>query len=300
MKMNLSKTILLAAGLLAAAWPARSFAQTSHGKVVEGLGIKSSLLDKQVRFSVYFPPDYAASNRSYPVVYLLHGYTDNETAWIQFGEVHRIADEGIANGTIPPMLIVMPDGGVSFYINNHDGAVRFEDFFLQEFIPHIEKTFRTRTQPEFRGIAGLSMGGYGALVLALRHPDKFAGCAAFSSAILTDAEVVAERGERWARVYGPVYGGDAEGKDRLTTHWKEHSPIHIVQNAPPDAFKNVRLYLDCGDDDFLTKGNATFHIVLRDRKVPHEYRVRDGGHTWSYWRTGLPEGLKFLGAGFHR
>ena len=74
----------------------------------------------------------------------------------------------------------------------------------------------------------------------------------------------------------------------------------MVQDAATDKFKGVRLHLDCGDDDFLYAGNSTLHILLRDQKIPHEFRVRDGGHTWSYWRTGLPEGLKFIGSSFHR
>jgi S-formylglutathione hydrolase FrmB len=77
------------------------------------------------------------SRRWYPVVCLLHGYTDNDTGWLQFGEANQIADEGLAKGAIPPLILVMPDGGVSFYINNYDGSVRYEDFFIREFIPRI-------------------------------------------------------------------------------------------------------------------------------------------------------------------
>jgi S-formylglutathione hydrolase FrmB len=137
-------------------------------------------------------------------------------------------------------------------------------------------------------------------VHTLRHPDMFAACAAFSSGMHTDEEVIKHPDDDWRRVFGPVYGPDFKGQDRITDHFKANSPILIVQDATPNKFKDVRLYIDCGDDDFLYKGNSTFHIVLRDLKIAHEYRVRDGGHTWSYWRTGLPEGLKFIGASFHR
>ncbi|HMV47707.1 MAG TPA: alpha/beta hydrolase-fold protein [Blastocatellia bacterium] len=275
-------------------------AQIARGTVKEGLTVDSKILGKPQRYTVYLPFDYETSSRKYPVVYLLHGYTDNDTGWMQFGEAHLIADEAIAKREIPPMIIVMPDGGVSWYVNNHDGSVKYEDFFFQEFIPTIEKTYRIRAEKAYRGISGLSMGGHGSLVYSLRHPEMFVACAAFSAAVFTDEEVVANPDANWARVFGPVFGANLKGQERINDHLKSYSPIHIVKNAKPDAFKSVRFYIDCGDDDFLYKGNSTFHTVLRDLKIAHEYRVRDGGHTWTYWRTGLADGLKFIGESFHR
>ncbi|MGH9837437.1 MAG: alpha/beta hydrolase [Blastocatellia bacterium] len=277
-----------------------SFSQPSRGTVKEGLKVESSILGKPVRYTIYLPFDYETSERQYPVVYLLHGYTDNDTGWLQFGEANLIADEAIAKREIPPMIIVMPDGGVSWYINNHDGSVKYEDFFFKEFIPAIESKYRIRAQKQYRGISGLSMGGYGSLVYSLRHPEMFAACAAFSSAVQTDEEVMGAADDRWGQVFGPVYGASYKGKDRITEHFKSYSPLHIIRSANADKVKSVRYYIDCGDDDFLYKGNATLHITLRDLKIPHEYRVRDGSHTWTYWRTGLADGLKFIGESFHR
>jgi S-formylglutathione hydrolase FrmB len=274
--------------------------QIAHGKVQEGLTVESKVLGKSVRYTLYLPPDYETSHRLYPVVYLLHGYSDNDTGWLQFGEANRIADEGIANGTIPPMILVMPDGGVSFYINNFDGSVRYEDFFVSEFIPRVESRYRIRSEKQYRAIAGLSMGGFGALVHAMKHPDLFSACVAFSAGVRTDEDMMDQSEQRWAQVYAPVYGPGLNGKDRMTEHMKSYSPLHMSRNANADQFKGVRFYLDCGDDDALCKGNCALHIALTDQKIAHEFRVRDGAHTWSYWRGGLPEGLKFIGAGFHR
>lgn len=275
-------------------------AQSLPGTVKEGLKIESKILGKPVRYTVCLPAGYETSQRYYPVVYLLHGYSDNDTGWLQFGEAQQILDDGIAKREIPPMILVLPDGGVSFYINNSDNSVRWEDFFLQEFMPHIETQYRIRTAKEYRGIAGLSMGGYGSLVMTMRHPDLFAACAAFSSGVLTDEEAIANPDEDWTRVFGPVFGSGLKGKDRVSEHFKKYNPIHLAAGAKPDQFKDNRFYIDCGDDDFLYKGNSMLHIALRDHKIAHEFRIRDGGHTWTYWRTGLPEGLKFIGASFHR
>ncbi len=271
-----------------------------QARLLEGLVMNSSLMNQAVRYSIYLPPDYYISNRRYPVVYLLHGYGDNETGWVQFGEADRIADDNIKAGELAPMIIVMPNGGATWYVNDYQNKVRYEDMFVQELIPHIDSTFRTRTQREYRGIAGLSMGGFGALTLAMHHPELFSSCAALSAGIRTDESFVGLADERYNTVFAPVFSGPVKGEERLTVAWKRNSPITLAKSAPEGDLKKVRWWLDCGDDDALTVGNAMLHISLLDRKIAHEYRVRDGGHTWTYWRTGLPDALKFMSESFHR
>jgi S-formylglutathione hydrolase FrmB len=251
-----------------------------------------------VKFAVYLPPDYAASTRRYPVVYLLHGYSDDESGWIQFGEVNLAADRAIAEREISPMIIIMPDGGVSWYMNDYQGKVRWEDMFVNEFIPLIDKTFRTRAAREFRGISGLSMGGWGSLVLSMRHPDLFAACAAFSAAVWTEEDAATMEAPNYDRMFAALFGPRTDGK--ATDHFKAYNPINLAQAKPEAELKKVRYYIDCGDDDFLIKGNCLLHVALQERKIPHEFRVRDGAHTWSYWRTGITDGLKFIGQSFHR
>jgi enterochelin esterase-like enzyme len=270
------------------------------GQVVEDLSFKSELLSRKVDFAVYLPPDYDISQRRYPVVYLLHGFTDDESAWIQFGEVNRAADIGIASGAVPPLIIVMPDAGVTWYINDHRGEESYEEMFVSELIPHIDTTFRTRPDREFRTVSGLSMGGFGSLLLAMRHPELFGSCAAFSSAVHTDEEIVAMDDERYDELFTDLFGSRLRGEARLTAHFKEYSPLHLARRVPSEKLKEVRWYIDCGDDDFLYKGNAALHVLLRDLEIPHEFRVRDGAHNWTYWRTWIGEGLRFIGAGFHR
>jgi len=268
--------------------------------VTEGLKLRSKVLGQDVAYAVYVPPDYASSLRRYPVVYLLHGYTDDESGWIQFGEVGLAADRAIVAREIPPMIIVMPDGGVSWYVNDSADKVRWEDMFVQELIPHIDATFRTRPAREFRGIAGLSMGGWGTLVHALRHPELFSACAAFSAAVWPDEEIAGMKQDTWDKVLGPVFGAGLAGQGRLTPRFREINPLDLARSLPEDSLKKVRYYIDCGDDDFLIRGNCALHLLLADRKIPHEFRVRDGGHAWTYWRTGIVDGLRFIGEGFHR
>jgi enterochelin esterase-like enzyme len=276
-------------------------AHSQIGKVSEHLVLKSKILNRDVNYTLYLPYDYDLSHRSYPVVYLLHGYTDDDTGWLQFGEVNQYADEAISTGDIPPMIIVMPDGDVSWYINGIDGGVRYEDFFVKELIPHIDATYRTKPTREYRGIAGLSMGGYGSLINALKHPELFSTCAALSSGVFTDDEMVTMADDNYDKVFKNIYAkSGTKGKDRLTDAWYQNSVIKLMQDKPVDDLKKVKWYLDCGDDDFLYKGNSTLHILMRDRKIPHEFRVRDGAHTWEYWRTGITDALGFIGQSFRR
>ena len=161
---------------------------------------------------MYLPADYASSERSYPVVYLLHGYTDDNTGWLQFGEINRLADKAIAEGTIPPMIIVMPNGDSSWYINSYDGKEKYEDFFTREFMPAIEKSYRIKAEKKYRGVAGLSMGGYGTLIYTLKHPELFAAGAALSAAVIDDASFEAMPDGNWERTFGQLYGRGLKGR----------------------------------------------------------------------------------------
>ncbi len=270
------------------------FAQS--GKVIESLEFNSGLVSYPVKYCVYLPPGYDTSDRSYPVLYLLHGYSDDETGWVQFGEINRIADQGIANGEIAPCIIVMPDGKVSWYINSFDGKDPWEDMFVKEFIPFIEKEYRVRPKKEFRAIAGLSMGGFGSLILSMRHTDLFSTCIALSAGVVTDEQVMKtdDFDHYFADIFGPI------PKDKISDYWKSYNPLHLLDSVDAAKLKSVRYYIDCGDDDFLGIGNMRLHEKMLMKKIPHEFRVRDGSHSWEYWRTGLPAGMEFMSKKFHR
>lgn len=172
------------------------FCLFSQGKVLEGKTVTSKILGKNVMYSIYLPPNYDASiGRKYPVLYLLHGYSDSETAWVQFGNVDQTADKAIANGDITPMIIVMPNGELDWYVNDYSGKVRWMDMFIQEFIPSIDAAYRTRANRDYRAISGLSMGGYGAFMMSIKNPSVFGYCAGLSSAIWTSERAFIERAD---------------------------------------------------------------------------------------------------------
>jgi S-formylglutathione hydrolase FrmB len=294
--MNTLKKLILFCLILSAG---TVFAQPV-GKVIEEQNIKSDILNHNVKYAIYLPADYETSNRSYPVVYLLHGYGDDHTGWLQFGEVNHYADKAIADGTIPPMIIVMPDAQTSWYINSYDGKQNYEDFFFKEFIPDIEKEYRIKATKQYRAVAGLSMGGFGTLVYSIKHPEMFSAAAALSAAVRTDEDFMAITDARWVEAYSKVMGADLKGRERLNATWQSNSVLGLVQSKTTDELKAVRYWIDCGDDDALSKGNSLLHIALTEKKVPHEFRIRDGAHSWTYWRTGITDALEFIGDSFRQ
>lgn len=273
--------------------PAFLFSQT--GKVMDNLSMTSKILKMERKYAVYLPPDYETSQRSYPVLYLLHGSGDDQTGWVQFGEVLHIADKAINQGKATPMIIVMPDAntGQRGYFNDPKGEWRYEDFFFEEFIPYVEQQFRIKGEKRYRAVAGLSMGGGGSFVYALRHPELFSSACPLSASV---GSLSLEKARENIAQRGISNITEAE----IETYYKRNSVLPLLEALQEDQRKAVRWYIDCGDDDFLFEGNSLVHIAMRKRDIPHEFRIRDGGHTWTYWRTSLPEVLSFISDAFHQ
>jgi enterochelin esterase-like enzyme len=265
------------------------------GKVYDNLSLESIILNSQRKYAIYLPPDYNISERSYPVLYLLHGGGDDQTAWIQFGEVLYVADKSIKEGKCTPMIIVMPDAntGRRGYFNSVKGDWRYEDFFFDEFMPFIEGKYRIKGEKRYRAIAGLSMGGGGTFIYALRHPDLFSSACPLSAGVgpisLKDAKENLERREK----------GIFTEKE-IEKYYQQYSALSLIENMPEEQKKAIRWYIDCGDDDYLFEGNSLIHIAMRKKEIPHEFRIRDGSHNWPYWRSALPEVLNFVSQRFHQ
>ena len=265
-----------------------------NGKVIKSIKFHSQILDTIVNYSIYLPPSYEESTKKYPVLYLLHGYTDNENTWLDNAFVNQVADQKILSKEIDEMIIVMPNGGLKWFVNQPNGDFNYEDMFIKEFIPYIEQTYRIKADKKHRAISGLSMGGYAALGYAMRHPDIFATCVAYSAAIRPDDEVLKTSQKHFDYLYAHVYGKNVKGKARLSEHWNNNNPIYLAKTISVEKLKSVNWYITCGDDDWLYYGNSVLRKIFRDRGIPHEYRVMDGRHNWYYWRTHIGEGLKYI------
>ncbi|MDR3093968.1 MAG: esterase family protein [Bacteroidales bacterium] len=265
------------------------------GKVLETRTVKSAILKMDRKYAVYLPAGYDESDISYPVLYLLHGSGDDHTGWVQFGQVQHIADKAIAKGKAGPMIVVMPDAntGVKGYFNDIQGNFNYEDFFFKELIPHIEKTYRVRSDRHYRAISGLSMGGGGTLFYTLHHPEIFAAAAPLSAS--TGSWEYEQFVARLKNINAKI------NDEQIQAYFNRHNIEQLLKNASADdlkKIKEVRWYISCGDDDFLYEGNSLLHIAFRKSEIPHEYRIKDGGHTWTYWRMELPLVMEFVSKSF--
>ena len=262
------------------------------GKVFDNLSMTSKILKGERNYAVYLPPDYESSERSYPVLYLLHGATDNHTGWVQFGEVLHITDKAIKNGTATPMIIVMPDADTGRMGYFNVGDWKYEDFFFNEFMPHVEGQYRIKGEKRYRAVAGLSMGGGGSFMYALRHPELFSSACPLSAYVgpLTIDQLKQQMARR----------NETYSDKELKSYFENYNALNLIESVAVDDIKSVRWYIDCGDDDFLYEGNSLVHIAMKKKEIPHEYRVRDGGHSWTYWRDALPTVLSFVSDAFHQ
>ncbi|HVW13575.1 MAG TPA: alpha/beta hydrolase-fold protein [Mucilaginibacter sp.] len=269
-------------------------AVAQSGKVYDNLSMPSKILKMERKYAVYLPPDYETSDRSYPVLYLLHGAGDDQTGWVQFGEVLNITDRAIKEGKATPMVIIMPDAntGRRGYFNDPRGDWNYEDFFFKEFMPYVEKKFRIKSEKRYRAVAGLSMGGGGSFVYALHHPELFSSACPLSAA--TGPLTIDDARKQLSRTIPNVTD------TVVTAYYNRHSVLALVNNMPDTLKKAVRWYIDDGDDDFLYEGNCLVHIAMRKNEIPHEFRIRDGAHTWTYWRESLPVVLEFVSEAFHQ
>lgn len=258
---------------------------------IECGSVPSSILKRSVGYCIDLPSDYAAAApRRYPTLYFLHGLFGNDHRWEDRGG-KDIFDQLTAARTIGRFLVVMPDGGETFYINSEDGKDRYEDFFVQEFIPYIDHHYRTIATREARGISGLSMGGYGALHLAMRHADLFGSVSAHSAVLFPKFPNPLPTEGRW-RFYARILR-QAFGSPLNEAYWEANSPLTLARH--PDKFRGLKIYFDCGDHDRFgfEKGAALLDEILKQENYPHEYFLRPGGHGWDFFDKYMKYSLLF-------
>jgi len=233
----------------------------------------SKVLQKSVQFNTIIPPGKEKGSR---VLYLLHGISDDYSAWCRNTAIERYANEA-------GLVVVMPDGGRSFYVDMENGSPYYS-FFIEEFFPYISNLFSISTKREDTFIAGLSMGGYGALSFALRNPDFFAAAASLSGPVDICGRLQFD--PRWSEIQRLVFG---EGKNPANT---PHDLFYLVKNY---TAKNIpRLYLSCGTSDFLYKDNLRFQETLSHTNIPHRFDFSTGVHDWAFWDVSIQNAISFL------
>lgn len=258
-----------------------------------GQTFQSAKLGRQVSYSVLVPQEYlSGGDATFPVVYLLHGYGDNPEAWGPgHFDIQNVDAQARTAGQTGPVIYVIPQGWNSYYVNRYDGGFNYMDMLVEELVPMIDRMLPTRPSARYRAVAGYSMGGFGALAMAGKNTSVFGTCIALSPSMNTDAQYRTLGG--WDSQWGDIFGGrGTTGDARLTPHYLSLCPLHFFADNQPSMFASQKWYIDCGDDEErLYAGSGELHSLLRDKGIDHEFRVRNGAHTTSYWREGLREGL---------
>jgi putative tributyrin esterase len=246
--------------------------------------LQSAVLHLPVRYCVFLPASYLsadAKTRKYPVLYLLHGLGGNQQTMAVDGEWTALQDLRL-EGKVGEFLVVAPDGWDTFYINSRDGKTLYGDFFLREFVPLIERTYRVRAGRAAHGITGFSMGGYGALRIAFAHPELFGSVSSHSGALMrTPPQGVAAgaaAGNPAAELLSNVFGNPID-----RNFWALNSPFTLARKNAAEITK-MKIYFDCGAEDSygFDKGASELHETLDSLKIPHEFHLYPGGHSISY------------------
>lgn len=264
--------------------------------------LNSHILKQVVHYCVYLPAGYDAGAtqhppKRYPVLYFLHGLGDNERTLFNSGG-YTLLDDLRNQHKMGDFLIIAPEGRRSFYINSADGSVRYNDFFLQEFLPYIESKYRIRPGRAGRAISGISMGGYGALRFAFAHPELFSAVSAQSAALITESpqalDSASQTGVPLAGVLGAVFGTPIKA-----LHWNENSPF-VLAKSNAAAVRKVVIYFNCGQDDNygFENGAAALHNELQKESVEHEYHAYPGDHSLTYFLSHFAEVMEFHSRAF--
>jgi putative tributyrin esterase len=251
---------------------------------VETVQFQSKLTNATLPYNVILPPDYRASSVTrYPVLYLLHGFGGHYSDWVRRTNVADYAAQY-------RMIVVMPEGNNGWYTDSAGVATdKYESYILKELIPDVQKSYRTIEARYGRAVAGLSMGGYGALKFGLKSPDTFvfvgSVSGALAAAVWTEDDLKNLKSIRDSvfSVFGPP-GSDVRKANDIYEMTRGLSAARVA--ALP------YFYLDCGTEDFLIGLNQQFAALLREKKIPHEYRELPGDHNWAYWDQQVPEILQ--------
>jgi putative tributyrin esterase len=250
---------------------------------VETVQFHSAVIGKTLPYNVILPADYRVSATRYPVVYLLHGWAGHYSDWVTRTNIADYAAQY-------RIIVVMPEGNNGWYTDSESAATdKYETYLLRELIPDVQRRYRTIESRYGRGIAGLSMGGYGALKFGLKHPEMFAFAGSLSGALAAATWKEAELGplrsiyDSLRNVFGPE-GSETRKTNDIFETARRLTPAQVAALS--------YFYLDCGTEDFFLGVNERFAALLSEKKIPHEFRELPGAHGWQYWDQQVKELLK--------
>jgi enterochelin esterase-like enzyme len=251
----------------------------------------SKILTQTVQYTILLPANYSTSGKHYKVIYLLHGVGGNEESWLTNCNLRNTVDSLADDGSIEENIYVMPDAGNSYYLNNFDSSYMYMDFFMQEFLPGIDSLFPTAKTPRLRTLLGLSMGGFGAVMLAVKNPESFGHVVCLSAALRTESQFISLPRKTYDEYFGLAFGPGLSGHQRITEHWKANSVYALTDSSLAELLCKIKWQVECGLSDPLLPASEAFHQLLVEYEVPHVYHKRTGSHNWDFWCSSAKDAL---------
>ncbi|MBX2806379.1 MAG: esterase family protein [Hyphomicrobiales bacterium] len=278
-------------------------ASAHAGSVKTDQSVFSEALDGQMRYSIYLPDAYHTDPEDrFPVVYLLHGYGANNNEWLEFGHAGDVLDRLIGSGQIPPFIAVMPFAEKSWYVDSAEigGPGNYETAIVRDLPAKIDEAYRTISARSGRYVAGLSMGGYGAMRFAFFHPGRYRAAASLSGALFRDIGIPSidapiEEGDAVTQEKAEFWFQGAYGRPFDAGVYRDRSPFGRV-NALSEHAEQPEILIMSGDDDYFRfyEGSADLYAAMRRATLPAELRIENGGHDWELWREQFPRVMRFF------
>ena len=260
-------------------------AQFFIGGKIEYKTMPSKILNVDREYSIFLPKGYEENTeKSYPILYLLHGGGASHKEWPEEGNLVQVASQLIDSKEACEMIIVCPEANKNFMNYFNSPEWRYQDYFFEEMIPYIESNYRVIGDKKHRAIAGLSMGGGGTVVYACSHPELFN--VAFEMS-----------GYLYRQDLSSFVGESSPTLEKMQQLVEDNNCVKLIKNATDEkveALKTVNWFIDCGDDDFTFVPNMEFVLALNEKQIPYELRVRNGGHIWEYWHSALYIALPYI------
>ncbi len=248
--------------------------------IVEYAKFNSTSLGSSINYAVSLPASYNKDSlQRYPIVIFLHGLFNDEKDWQDRG-IQAKLDELRSSGKVGEYIIAIPYGANSFYLNAKNG-LRYEDAIVKDFIPFIDKTYRTN--PKNRMIAGISMGGYGALMIAFKHPEMFVGVAAHCAALFEELPKAPTSPKDTRGKYRYEIANQLYGKPLDLEHFQQNNPLQLAK-VNIEKIKNLKIYFDIGQQDRygFEVANQQLDSILTKANIKHEFNLVEGEHGWSF------------------
>ncbi|THU32991.1 hypothetical protein FAM09_26470 [Niastella caeni] len=264
--------------------------KAQNGTHIKDLTFKSKILNEDIKYDIYLPPQYDTTKK-YPCIYYLHCFgADNHLS----SHFTREVDSLIKLKQFPEVIIVSPFAKNSWYLDDYSGKYKYSSMFINEYLPFIKKQYSIFTEPSKTVITGFSMGGFGALRFTMLYPEYFGICVSFMAGMSTKEQICQDSDADYAFFHQKIYGDNLKTTERANKYFVDNNPLYIAEIVNTEILRKSKWYIQSCDDDYHSLGNVELHAVFHKKGVKHEFRVNDGSHDGNCVNRSMQDALRFI------